>query len=110
MVIVFAACGRSTPHVATTGIVKDVAISNFEFRPMQIRIGVGGTVRWTNDDRFLHTITSGDVSGAVNKADGHFDKQLPKRGATAAVTFTKAGTFTYFCRQHNVMSGTVVVT
>jgi plastocyanin len=102
------ACGNNADRAtAATGTVH---VQDFKFRPGDIDVSVGTTVVWTNDDSFLHTVTSGDFSGAENKPDGLFDENLPKKGSTAEVTFDEAGSFTYFCKQHNVMNAAVTVT
>ena len=89
--------------------IETVAVEDFAFRPARITVPQGTTVRWRNDDAFRHTVTSGRTTGAENKADGRFDLDLPERGSTASFTFERSGTFTYFCRQHNAMDGTITV-
>ncbi len=63
---------------------------------------MGTTVTWTNDGVNLHTATS---------YDGEFETGSLATGASASYTFTKPGTYNYFCRQHlrNGMYGTIVV-
>lgn len=94
---------------ATDAVVEAVTVREFAFAPAQISIPKGTTVRWRNDDAFRHTATSGETTGPENKADGRFDIDLPERGSTGSFTFTEAGTYTYFCRQHNAMDGTITV-
>ena len=98
-----AADATQTPADAT------VEITEFAYEPKEIRISVGDSVRWTNRDAFLHTVTSGEVDGPENKPDGRFDEDLDDAGSEATVTFDEAGTFTYFCEQHNAMDGVVIV-
>ena len=86
-----------------------VEITEFAYSPKQINVKVGDTVRWTNRDEFLHTVTSGEVDGPENKPDGRFDEDLDEAGSEATITFEEAGTFTYFCKQHNAMDGVVIV-
>ena len=77
-----------------------VTISKFQFMPATITVAVGGTVTWTNADSFAHTV--------VDKDKGFKSGQL--LGATTfSQTFTKAGTYSYFCGIHNSMTGTVTV-
>src|SRR5215212_2398064 len=80
------------------------------YLPSLVRIEVGSTVVWTNDDNNLHTVTSGTPNTAnVGEA---FDS-----GLTALITpaktyshkFTNTGEFTYFCRVHPTMVGKIVV-
>jgi len=86
-----------------------VEIKEFAYEPKQITVSVGDSVRWINRDAFLHTVTSGAVDGPENKPDGKFDENLDEAGSEATVTFDEAGTFTYYCKQHNAMDGVVVV-
>ena len=65
---------------------------------------------WTNKDSVQHTITSGKPGSADSGKE--FDSGLTKLinpGATFEHTFTKAGTFTYYCQLHPTMTGTVIV-
>ena len=78
-----------------------VAISGFAFVAPAITVSVGTKVTWTNTDPTAHTVTFDDssITGSGN---------LPT-GATFDNTFTKAGTFTYHCKIHSTMTGTVTV-
>ena len=99
--------GATDATEATTAAT--VEITEFAFSPKQINVKVGDTVRWINRDEFLHTVTSGEVDGPENIADDRFDEDLQEAGSEATVTFDEAGTFTYFCKQHNAMDGVVIV-
>jgi nitrite reductase (NO-forming) len=80
----------------------------YESNPLRIK--VGSTVVWTNNDNIIHTATSG-TPNAANVGEA-FDS-----GLTAFITpaktysnkFTNTGEFTYFCRVHPTMVGKVVV-
>jgi len=75
-----------------------------------IKVKVGGKVTWTNKDSVQHTITSGKPGSADSGKE--FDSGLTKLinpNATFEHTFTKAGTFTYYCQLHPTMTGTVIV-
>ena len=80
------------------------------YLPNLVRIEVGSTVVWTNNDNNLHTVTSGTPNTAnVGEA---FDS-----GLTALITpaktfshkFTNTGEFAYFCRVHPTMVGKIIV-
>lgn len=86
-----------------------VEIIEFAFAPKEITIKAGESVKWINRDEFLHTVTSGAVDGPENKPDGKFDEDTAEAGSEATVTFDEAGTFTYYCEQHNAMNGVVIV-
>jgi len=74
--------------------------------PSVVKIGVGETVTWSNDDTAAHTVTSGTAAGGL---DGVFDSSLFMAGAEFSHTFDEAGTFEYFCMVHPWMAGTVIV-
>src|SRR5579862_9934293 len=73
----------------TSGTV--VKIDNFSFSPATITVPVGTTVRWTNHDDIPHTVVSEDKAfkSKVLDSDGDF-----------TYTFTKPGTYSYFCSIH----------
>ena len=77
-----------------------VKIDNFTFSPATITVPVGTTVRWTNHDDIPHTVVSDDKTFKSKALDT--DEQF-------TYTFTKAGTYNYFCSIHPKMMGVVVV-
>lgn len=77
-----------------------VAIDNFSFSPATVTVAVGTTVRWTNRDDIPHTVVSEDKTFKSKALDT--DDQF-------TYTFTKAGTYSYFCSLHPKMTGKVVV-
>ncbi|MGH7696192.1 MAG: cupredoxin domain-containing protein [Gemmatimonadaceae bacterium] len=90
---------------ATPDPIK-VELKTFQFTPDTMRVSVGATVRWTNQDDIEHTVTAGSPSAR----DASLNATLAKKGATAEKTFDRAGTFTYFCDRHQFMRGTITVT
>jgi plastocyanin len=89
-----------------------VSIVEFSFSPSNITINVGDTVKWVHD--------SSSVQHSVTADDGSFDSSpnCPPTclgaNSTFSHTFTKAGTFRYYCRIHGGpggvgMSGIVTV-
>ena len=124
--LLVAACGGGTkatskPEIGTSipaaRAGTSVVIDTFMFSPKTLRLKVGDTVTWTNDDNILHTVTSGTReyesgdSGHVitTHKDGTFDMQLDGRGATGTYTFAKAGTFHYFCDRHPGMEADIEI-
>lgn len=77
-----------------------VKIDNFSFSPAQITVSVGTTVQWTNGDDIPHTVVSNDKV---------FKSKVLDTDEKFSYTFTKAGTYPYFCSIHPKMTGTVVV-
>ena len=90
--------GSNSSAVATT----KVAITNYEFAPMVIKVKVGSTVTWTNQDSVHHTVTVDNGAGPNSPLFG--------QNQTYSYAFKKAGTYTYHCAVHPEMHGTVVVT
>ena len=79
-----------------------VTIQNFAFQPANIQVKVGTTVTWTNNDVAPHTVTFRDSSLTSSG--------ILRQGDTYSYTFTKVGTFSYYCAVHTYMVGQVVVT
>jgi plastocyanin len=77
-----------------------VKIDNFSFSPAIITVPVGTTVRWTNRDDIPHTIVSDDKTIKSKPLDT--DEQF-------TYTFSKAGTYSYFCSIHPKMTAKIVV-
>lgn len=78
-----------------------VKIDNFSFTPTTLTVPVGTTVTWTNQDDVPHNIVSAEgktLKSPVMDTDQKF-----------SFTFTKAGTYSYFCGIHPKMTGKVVV-
>ena len=77
-----------------------VKIDNFSFGPADVKIPVGTTVTWTNRDDVPHVVAS-DAKLFKSKpldTDDHF-----------SFTFTKPGTYVYYCAIHPKMTAKVVV-
>lgn len=81
-----------------------VTVAGSSFDPPVLQVPLGQTVTWTNRDAIAHTTTSG-VPGVP---DGKWDGQLYS-GATFSFSFTRTGTYAYFCRFHSSMHATIVV-
>jgi plastocyanin len=79
------------------------------FKPTEVTIHVGGTVRWVNDDATYHTITSTERAD-VRRPSGRFDGVVDERDEAFTVTFTEPGEFAYYCQPHaEFMAGVVRV-
>jgi plastocyanin len=77
-----------------------VKIDNFVFGPQTITVPVGTTVTWTNADDIPHTSVS---------TEGVFKSKVLDTDEKFSFTFTKAGTYPYYCTIHPKMTGQVVV-
>jgi plastocyanin len=84
------------PAAATT----EVKIDNFSFGPGTLTVPVGTTVTWTNRDDIPHTVVS---------TEGVFKSKVMDTDEKFSFTFSKAGSYGYFCSIHPKMTGKVVV-
>jgi len=78
-----------------------VEITDYKFLPKNIKVKVGDTVTWTNNDTVRHNVVG-------------VDNDLPKgpllsKGETYTYTFTKAGVYNYICTPHPYMEASVTV-
>jgi plastocyanin len=80
-----------------------VGVKDSRFDPTDIEIAAGGTVTFTNNDPYDHTITSAADSSI------EFDSGAIGQDATFEQTFDTAGTYEYFCEIHPTMRGTITV-
>jgi plastocyanin len=78
----------------------EVKIDNFSFGPGTLTVPVGTTVTWTNRDDIPHTVVS---------TDGVFKSKVLDTDEKFSFTFSKTGTYPYFCSIHPKMTGKVVV-
>jgi plastocyanin len=85
---------------ATSASVVEVKIDNFSFSPATLTVPVGTTVVWTNRDDIPHTVVSDDKV---------FKSKVLDTDEKFSFTFTKSGTFPYFCSIHPKMTAKVVV-
>lgn len=98
----FAALAAQAPMApASHSATVAVKVDNFTFSPMKLTVAEGTKVTWTNADDVPHTIVA--VKGA-------FKSMALDTDETFSYTFTKPGTYKYFCSVHPRMVGTVTVT
>jgi plastocyanin len=77
-----------------------VDIRNFAYLPPNLTVASGGSITWTNRDDVAHTVSADDGSS--------FDGTVAP-GATVTFTAGAPGTYTYFCRFHPFMKGSLTV-
>ena len=75
------------------------------FIPATVTIGVGGQVKFLNNDSAAHTSTS----GSPGTLDGVWDSTLFMPGQTYTTPALDAGEYPYFCMVHPWMTGLVIV-
>jgi plastocyanin len=80
----------------------EVKIDNFTFGPAALTVPVGTTVTWTNKDDIPHTVVSTDEPKAFKSKVLDTDEKF-------SFTFSKAGSYPYFCSIHPKMTGKVIV-
>ncbi|MBN1134722.1 MAG: cupredoxin family copper-binding protein [Methanosarcinaceae archaeon] len=80
--------------------INEVSIKNFEFQPQNIRILAGDSVTWNNDDSVTHTVTSDN---------DEFDSGNLGPGDSYTHIFEEPGNYSYSCKLHPTMVGTVTV-
>ncbi len=78
-----------------------IKIDNFSFTPQTITVPAGTQVTWTNQDDIPHTVVSDDKTTFKSHALDTDEK--------FSFTFTKPGTYEYFCSIHPKMTAKIVV-
>ena len=89
------------PATPTATASVTVSIGDDKFDPGTVTVAPGTTVKWVNNGQHKHTVTADK---------GEWDSGDMTAGATYTATFNTPGTFTYNCRYHKDMKGTIVVT
>ncbi|RLI95661.1 MAG: hypothetical protein DRO92_01580 [Candidatus Altiarchaeales archaeon] len=79
--------------------VRYIYIRNLEFRPKNLIIHSGDTVKWINRDSVEHRISSPYT----------FDSGELKNGEVFAYTFEKEGIYNYICKIYPTMKGMIIV-
>lgn len=85
---------------------ETVSVDGFRFEPSTLDVSAGTTVTWNNDDAINHAATA----GTPEAREETFDIDLPEEAASGSHTFDEAGTYAYFCRVHESMTGEITVT
>ena len=78
----------------------EVKIDNFSFSPEALTVRVNAVVTWVNKDDIPHVIASND---------GVFRSKGLDTDDKYSYTFTKRGTYAYYCSIHPKMTGKIVV-
>lgn len=92
--------GSDTTAAGSGGGEGSVDIADLAFSPDTLTVAVGTTVTWENSDSLAHTSTSDDEVWDSGTLEG---------GGEFSFTFEEVGTFSYFCKIHPSMNGSVVV-
>ena len=93
---------------AAAGSNAVVTIHTFNFQPDPITVKAGTKITFHNDDKILHTVTSGTRSTPTPEL---FNHKLDGAGSSFTLTLDKPGTYPYFCMIHpgEGMTGKIIV-
>lgn len=93
--------GADEPSVTTADMVRlPTGPEDYRFRPADITVTVGATVRFVNQEDVFHTVTFND---------GSFDQSVGKKGEAITYTATAPGNHPFFCAVHVGMEGVLAV-
>lgn len=93
-----AGVGACRPAVARRHVVE---MKDLGFTPPGVEVEVGDTIVWVNRDLFPHTATGDSAFG--------WEVGPLSPGAEGSHVASVPGRFTYHCRLHPTMLGTIVV-
>jgi plastocyanin len=92
----------SVTRAQQTTSATEVKIDNFSFGPVTLTVPVGTTVTWTNRDDIPHNTVSTDDPKIFKSKVLDTDEKF-------SFTFSKPGTYSYFCSIHPKMTGKIIV-
>ncbi|WP_020672206.1 cupredoxin domain-containing protein [Amycolatopsis nigrescens] len=91
--------GGAAPAAAAATAIE---IMDYKFSPATVTVAVGDTVTWTNHDTAPHNVV-------VTDGPEKFTSPTLQQGGTFSYTFTKSGTYSYYCAIHPDMKAAVTV-
>jgi plastocyanin len=101
LLVSLVALGNKHARAASpSGTSNEVKIDNFSFAPTAVTVAAGTTVTWTNGDDVPHTVVSDEKI---------FKSKVLDTDEKFSYTFTKPGTYPYFCSIHPKMTAKIVV-
>jgi plastocyanin len=90
-----------TTAAGQNSAAPQITIDNFSFAPPTLTVAAGTEVTWVNHDDIPHTVVSEDKTTFKSRALDTDEK--------FSFTFSKPGTYTYFCSIHPKMTAKVIV-
>ena len=90
----------ASPVFAADAPANQITINEYMYMPATLNVVTGTKVTWVNHDEVPHTIV--DTDKAFRSAALDTDE-------TYSYTFTKPGTYHYFCTLHPKMVATIIV-
>jgi plastocyanin len=110
VVLALSFAGLQATGTAPTDVLRQAAgtphtvmIKGYAYSPAALTVKVGDTVTWTNMDTAPHTVT-------VTSGPEKFNSGNLAKGESFSYTFTKPGTYAYYCAVHPDMKASVTVT
>lgn len=79
---------------------REIRVDNFSFSPENLTVPINATITWVNKDDVPHVIASND---------GVFKSKALDTDDKYSYTFTRAGTYPYYCSIHPKMVGKIIV-
>jgi amicyanin len=101
--VVFRPESSTAAQAQAAAATVTVDIRNFAYAPTPLVVPVGTTVTWTNYDAVGHDVTGSGEFAPVKSP-------LLGRNQSWSYTFTKPGTYRYYCSPHPFMQAEVQVT
>ncbi|WP_309109907.1 cupredoxin family copper-binding protein [Saccharothrix sp.] len=98
-----ARAGHAQGAQPAAAAAHQVAISGYAYSPASITVNVGDTVTWTNQDTAPHNVV-------VTSGPEKFTSPTLQKGQSFSFTFTKPGSYQYYCSVHPDMKASVTVT
>jgi plastocyanin len=95
-----------TPISQAPVSANTIRIKNFAFDPQSMTVSAGSTVRWENRDNAPHRIVFIDSAGRDTDVDSGV---LSPSQSWSSNQFKPPGTYSYYCKIHPEMTGTLIV-
>ena len=89
---------NASPTIDSSASPNTIVIKDFSFNPTTLTVKKGTTITWINNDSVPHQIKSSS-----------FNSSELTKGQSYSFTFSKVGTFDYFCAIHPSMTGKIAV-
>ncbi|MBI4092739.1 MAG: cupredoxin domain-containing protein [Candidatus Kerfeldbacteria bacterium] len=99
---------QTSVNAGVAPLGAEVKITSTGFEPATVRVRVGGTVSWTNQDSNPHQPAT-DPHPAHTGLPGFDSLDGLSQGQVYQYTFSKAGTFSYHDHLNSFRRGTVIV-
>jgi plastocyanin len=91
---------QENEEVSVTIVSHAFTLGNKAYQPNPLQIFLDSTVKWTNGDFSIHTVT---------EDGGSFSSDLLRPDDAFAHTFNETGTYDYYCELHPSMVGSIRV-